>query len=89
MTRITIARLAQDIQAFLVFKRALGHPYARGEATLRSFERFVRQHAEPRSKFTLETLLNDWLSRIDGRKPVTITLDLGVLRQFCLYRTPI
>lgn len=86
MTRITIAQLAQDIQAFLVFKHALGHPYARGEATLRSFERFVRQHAEPRSKFTLATLLNDWLSRIEGRKPVTITLDLGVIRQLCLYR---
>lgn len=84
--RITIARLAQDIQAFLVFKHALGHPYVRGEATLRSFERFVRQHTGPCSKFSLETMLNGWLSRIEGRKPVTITLDLGVIRQFCLYR---
>ena len=79
-------QLAQDIQAFLVFKHALGYPYVRGEATLRSFERFVHQHAEPRSKILLETMLNGWLSRIDGRKPVTIALDLGVIRQFCLYR---
>lgn len=86
MTQITIAQFAQDIQAFLVFKHALGHPYVRGEATLRSFERFVRQHAEPHSKFSLETMLNGWLSRIEGRKPVTITLDLGVIRQLCLYR---
>jgi integrase len=27
-----------------------------------------------------------WLARTEGRKPVTVTNELGVLRQFCLFR---
>jgi len=34
MTRVTAVSLAKDIDRFLVFKRALGHPYQRGEAAL-------------------------------------------------------
>ena len=86
MTRITVERLAQDIEGFLVFKRALGYPYGRGEATLRSFERFVRQHSAPHSKVALEAMVSGWLSRLAGRKPVTVALELGVIRQLCLYR---
>ena len=36
MTRLTPAQLARDIVQFLAFKRALGYPYGRGEAMLRS-----------------------------------------------------
>ena len=31
-------------------------------------------------------MLSGWLSRTKGRQPVTVTLELGVLRQLCLYR---
>jgi len=41
MTRLTAKSLTRDIDQFLVFKHALGYPYLRGEATLRSFQRFV------------------------------------------------
>ena len=34
----------------------------------------------------LEAMIGGWLSRIAGRKPVTVTLELGVIRQLCLYR---
>jgi len=86
MTRITQEQLAQDIAEFLAFKRALGHPYARGEAMLYSFQRYIKQHAGPDAKVVLEAMLSGWLSRCAGRKPVTVSLELGVLRQLCLYR---
>ena len=86
MTQITQAQLAQDIERFLAFKRALGYPYRRGEAMLRSFQRYVEEHAGAGAKVVLERMVDGWLSRIAGRKPVTVTLELGVLRQLCLYR---
>jgi len=86
MTQITQEQLTQDIAAFLAFKRALGHPYVRGEIMLNSFQRFIRESAEPLAPFRLESMVSAWLSRIEGRKPVTVTLELGVLRQLCRYR---
>lgn len=86
MTTITIAALVRDIDDFLVFKRALGYSYQRGELTLRSFKRFVEGDVHPDSKFMLEATLKRWLNRTDGRKPVTAGLELGVIRQLCLYR---
>lgn len=85
MSEITVEKLVQDIEKFLTFKRALGHPYRRGELMLRSFERFVQKQSHRRSKVVLEAMVGGWLSRIDGRKPVTVTIELGVLRQLCLY----
>jgi len=86
MTRLTPEQLAQEIADFLVFKRTLGHPYVRGALMLRSFERFVHQQASPHSPIVLETMVNGWLSRVEGRKSVTIALELGVIRQLCRYR---
>ena len=86
MTQITQEQLARDIAEFLIFKRALGHPYTRGEAMLCSFQRYIKQHAGSDAKVVLEAMVSGWLSRIAGRKPVTVTLELGVLRQLCLYR---
>jgi integrase len=39
-----------------------------------------------RSKIAFEPTLDAWLSRIKGCKPVTVTSDLGEIRQLCLYR---
>jgi integrase len=87
MTRLTRAELARDIEGFLTFKRALGYSYRRGEATLRSFQRFA-QHCpgSARAPIELETAARAWLFRIVDRKPVTLATDLGALRQLCLYR---
>lgn len=86
MTQITQEQLAQDIEEFLAFKRALGHPYVRGAAMLCSFQRFIHQHAQAHAQVKLESMVSAWLSRIAGRKPVTVALELGVLRQLCRYR---
>ena len=86
MSGLTQAQLAQDIALFLAFKRALGYPYRRGEAMLRSFQRYVQAHASAQANVELQAMLGGWLSRIAGRKPVTVTLELGVIRQLCLYR---
>jgi len=83
---ITAEQLAQNIEEFLAFKHALGHSYERGELMLRSFLHFVNQKSGQKSKVMLETMVSEWLSRIAGRKPVTVALELGVLRQLCLYR---
>lgn len=86
MTVITPARMTEDIERFLAFKRALGHPYQRAEFMLRSFERFVREHAGRGEHVALDKQVAQWLARRDGCKPVTVTVELGVIRQFCLYR---
>ena len=86
MSFITHDQLTQAIDDFLVFKNALGWPYRRGAATLRSFERFARKHADQRSRIDLEPTLSAWLARVPDRKPVTVALELGVIRQLCHYR---
>jgi hypothetical protein len=45
MSLITVAGLARDVDGFLAFKRALGHPYQRAEHMLRSFQRFAQSRA--------------------------------------------
>lgn len=86
MSVISRKDLARDIEHFLVFKRALGHSYRRGALMLWSFERHVREHARGQRTVEFEHMVRGWLARIEGRKPVTITLELGVVRQLCLFR---
>lgn len=86
MTTVSVRILARDIEGFLEFKRALGHPYRRGEFTIRSFERFALRRADASGEVDLKATLHAWLSRVDGRKPVTVAVELGTIRQFCLYR---
>ena len=86
MSGLTPARLGKEITAFLVFKRALGCRYRRGEFTLRSLERFAARSRGLRSPINLEGVIRAWLLCTPGRKPVTLADDLGAVRQFCLYR---
>jgi integrase len=86
MTWLTQAQLARDITRFLAFKRALGYPYGRGAATLRSFQRFAAAQTGDDAQMELEAMIGGWLSRIAGRKSVTVALELGVIRQLCLHR---
>jgi len=90
MTLVTLDELTLDLVDFLEFKRALGYPYKRGEATLQSFLHFVEnepgQHSPKQPKIELESTIQAWLSRIEGRKAVTVATDLGAVRQLCLFR---
>lgn len=78
--------LAAELDEFLVYKRALGHPYERSEHTLLSFDRFVRERGGAAPHRDLDRLLLAWLARSGSRKPVSVTNELATLRQFCLFR---
>jgi site-specific recombinase XerD len=88
MSRLRVTELSRDIKLFLDYKRARGYSYKRAEFTLRSFECFAKAQAGTRgqSVISLENTLKAWLSRGEGRSSFTAALDLGVLRQLCLYR---
>jgi len=82
-----VSHLAVELDEFLVFKRTMGSPYVRAEFTLRSFDRFVLIHARRHRPFRLDEAILAWLaSQKKDRKPVTVTVDLGAVRQFCLHR---
>lgn len=85
MTRF-VSHLAVEFDAFLVFKRAMGSPYQRAEFTLRDFDRFVLAHDKTHRRFRMEEAILAWLATKSGRKAVSVTVELGVVRQFCLYR---
>jgi len=77
--------LANDLEAFLEFKRTLGYKYERPEFTLRRFDRFVAGCVEGEPGHPLDRLVLDWLSSMPGRKSVSVASELGVVRQFCLF----
>ena len=79
-------QLDRDIAGFLTFKRARGHPYHRGAFMLRSLRRYAAAHAGAGRRIDLDRVMRGWLTRAEGRKPVTVTVELGVLRQFCVFR---
>jgi integrase len=74
--------LSAEIEAFLGHKRSLGYKYVRAELWLRAFDRFAREQS---GTIPLDQLIRSWLARNGRRKPVSVTLELGVLRQFCAY----
>jgi len=79
--------LKSELQSFLDYKHSLGFRYERAEGTLKHFDRHVdeRCRAEGRTP-NLRNLIQSWLAEGHGRKAVTAATDLGVIRQFCLYR---
>jgi len=77
---------AEELEAFLAFKRALGHSYQRAEFTLRSFDRFVQRRTDLSASKDMRVLVLEWLGSARERKPVSVTNELGVLRQFCLFQ---
>ena len=80
------SRLGPDLERFLTFKRALGISYVRSEFTLKSFDRHVAAHAPARGPLPLERLLRGWLARAEGRKAVTISMELAPVREFFRFR---
>ena len=78
--------LAAEIEAFLRFKRALGHRYQRAEYTLLNFDRFAERQVTSPGPIDMRRLILEWLASANCRKPVSVTNELGVIRQFCLFQ---
>ncbi len=85
-TIVSAAGLARDAQEFLRFKRAMGISYRRAELVLNEFICFVDQTHGERCEVALDDAVMQWTTRRSGRKAVTVGLEFGVVRQFCLYR---
>ena len=85
MNRQFQSRWAVQLAAFVHFKNAMGVRYLRSIATLRSFDRFAASPDRSRTS-DFAALTRAWLNRSSQRKPVTVTNELGVLRQFCRFR---
>jgi integrase len=84
-TMVTAATLADDAAQFLTFKRAMGMGYQRAEFILKGFVRFVGdQYGD--CPASLEQAVTRWLTRIEGRKAFTVSIEFGVVRQLCLFR---
>lgn len=84
-TMINATALAHDAAQFLAFKRAMGMGYRRAEFVLNGFVRFIRDHYGERPA-SLEQAVTQWVTRIEGRKAITVGSEFGVVRQLCLFR---
>ena len=77
--------LADELEAFLDFKRAMGFRYERQEGTLVSLDRHLqKQRNVYRTPF--QRLIESWLAKRSSRKAISVAVDLQVIRQFCLFR---
>ena len=83
--KVTAEGLASDAVQFLAFKRAMGMSYRRGEFVLNAFVRFVRKQYGERPA-SLEQAVTRWVTRIEGRKALTVSCEFGIVRQLCLFR---
>lgn len=86
MNSIFHSPLARQLDQFVAHQRTLGYSYHRGVHTLRSFDRYIVAHVPSKRRLHLEVLLRGWLARRVDRKPVSVALELGTLRQFFRYR---
>jgi integrase/recombinase XerD len=77
--------IAGELNDFLRFKRSLGYGYMRGEFALREFDQFLMKYAAANRNWQLDQAAIDWLSSKPGRKPVSVSGDAAVLRQFYRY----
>jgi len=85
MNNIFQGPTAAELHAFLQFKRNLGYGYMRAEFTLREFDRFLIDYAVKNRRWRLDRAAIDWLSSKPGRKPISVSADAAVLRQFYRY----
>ncbi len=76
---------AADLDSFLQFKRSLGYGYKRPEFSLREFDRFLVEYAGRDAGWRLDRAAIAWLASKPGRKPVSVSGDAAVLRQFYRY----
>jgi integrase/recombinase XerD len=76
---------AEELIAFLQFKRSLGYGYRRAEFTLREFDRFLSKYVSKNRRWRLDQATLAWLSSKPKRKAVSVSNDAAVLRQFFAY----
>jgi integrase/recombinase XerD len=81
-----VSSMAEDLGAFLAFKRARGHRYLRAEFTLRSFDRHLLAATRSMPELSLEQATLTWLASFGPRKAVSVAVEFGVIREFCRYR---
>lgn len=87
MTKRFASCFAADLDAFLEYKHALGHPYERAVWTLRSFDRCASKTVgDSGRRAGLPEIIAGWLASRRPARPVSIATELGVIRQFCLFR---
>jgi len=85
MNKIFHGPVAGELHGFLQFKRNLGYGYLRAEFRLREFDRFLIEYADSNRGWQLDRAAIAWLSSKPGRKPVSVSGDAAVLRQFFAY----
>ena len=85
MKQIFHGPMAAELQAFLQFKRSLGYGYLRAEFTLREFDVFLVHYAAKTRQWQLDRAAIAWLATKPGRKPISVSADAAVLRQFYQY----
>lgn len=79
------SKLAAELEQFLAFKRARGCSYQRAEYTLRSFDRFVVKQAGTAPTPAMPELILAWFATMDGRKAISVAVEMSVMRQLCLF----
>lgn len=84
-TKMTATALAHDATQFLAFMRAMGMGYRRAEFVLNGFVCFVRDRYGGRPA-SLDQAVTQCVTRIEGRKAITVGNEFGVVRQLCLFR---
>lgn len=88
MSAITLAALARDIEAFILFKRTLGRRYEAAALLLHRFRRFAEAYAKalPSRRIPLDALIRAWLARPGSRTSTCTAQQFGAIRELCLYR---
>jgi len=85
MKQIFRGPMAAELRTFLQFKRSFGYGYMRAEFTLREFDRFLIDYAAKHRRWQLDRAAIAWLATKPGRKPISVSADAAVLRQFYQY----
>jgi site-specific recombinase XerD len=77
--------LADELAAFLAFKRTRGYRYVRAQFMLRSFDRFLASTARRQRAWLIDETILAWLASRPGRKAISVAMDLSVIREFWRY----
>ena len=85
MSKVFHSPFAEELRAFLQFKRSLGYGYMRAEFSLWEFDRFLIEYAARNHPWQFDQAALAWLASKSGRKPVSVSGDAAVLRQFYRY----
>lgn len=85
MTARFTSSLASALQRFLEFKRRRGYRYNRSEFTLRNFDRFVVAREKHACSRQLDEIIMAWLASRPGRRGVSVSQEMAVIRQFWFY----